>query len=67
MKEKIKNILNKALSVLKTAVFLLIMFMGIWAIYSMIWLGFGLPDANWAMWLLAALAFVSEYLVLRFF
>jgi hypothetical protein len=66
MKTKIKNILKKTLTILKTILFTVVMFVGFWTIYTMIWIIAGLTDANWALWMLAALAAASEYLFLRF-
>lgn len=66
MKTRIKNILNKTWNVIKNIIFIIVMFVGFWAIYTMIWVIAGLTDANWALWLLAGIAALSEYLFLRF-
>jgi hypothetical protein len=64
MKNKFKDILKKVLNVLKVVIFSVVMVMGFWVIYDMIWLGCGFTDDNWAMWLLACLSIVSARLFL---
>jgi hypothetical protein len=64
MKEKFKKILKKLLYAIKVIMFSVIMIMGFWVIYGMIWLGCGFTDADWAMWLLACLSIVSARLFL---
>ena len=64
MKNKFKEILKKVIYALKVIIFSVVMVMGFWIIYGMIWLGVGLPEANWCMWMLAALAMISARLFL---
>lgn len=64
MKNKFKEILKKVEAALKTASFLIVMIMGFWVIYGMIWIKVGLPTADWYMWILAALSMISTRLFL---
>ncbi len=53
MKEKIVNIIKLFLLVF-------IMIQGFFISYAFVWFAVGLPQENWALWLLYALAALSE-------
>ncbi len=46
---------------LKIIVLLLAMIMGFWIIYAFVWYAVGLPLTDWALWLLLAIAGLTEY------
>lgn len=52
-----ENIINA----LKIWVLLLAVIMGFWTIYAFVWYTVGLPLTNWAVWLLLAVAGLTEY------
>ena len=54
MKENIVNWL-------KVVVLVSAMTMGFWIIYAFVWDAVGLPLTNWALWLLLAVAGLTEY------
>ena len=64
MKTKLKEILKQVVKALKIIIFSVVMIMGFWLIYGMIWFALGLPEVNWGMWLLSILAMVSARLFL---
>jgi hypothetical protein len=64
MKNKFKEILKKIVYALKTMIFLVVMIMGFWVIYGMIWLKVGLPTPDWYIWILVVLSLVSTRLFL---
>lgn len=65
MKNKFKEILKKVVAAIKIIIFSVVMIMGFWLIYGMIWFALGLPEVNWGMWLLAVLSMISARLFLR--
>ena len=54
MKENVYNLLQ-------VLVFLVAMIMGFWLIFMYVWYAVGLPLTNWSMWLLLAIAGLTEY------
>jgi hypothetical protein len=64
MKNKFKEILKKIVYALKTMIFLVVMVMGFWIIYYMIWFKVGLPTHDWCIWIIAVLSLVSTRLFL---
>lgn len=60
-----KNWLEKIVEALKFISCVFVMTMGFWIIYTIAWFAIGLPETNWAMWLLFALAMLSEFLYVK--
>lgn len=61
MKKKWPEIKERIINTIKFMIFTTTGVMGFWLIYMIIWFAIGLPQTNWAIWLLLALAFGSEY------
>lgn len=64
MKEKITNVLqflkNNWSGLLKFLILTYTMTMGFNLTYLLIWVSVGLPQADWALWLIGTLAVASE-------
>ena len=56
---------DKIVNAIKFWLLTWMMFAGFWISYVFIWYALGLPIVNWALWILIALAFVSELLYLK--
>lgn len=63
MKKKLNwsELKERVTNALKFISLTVIMVMGFWLIYAIIWMGIRLPTTNWAIWILFMLALVSEY------
>lgn len=63
---KIKDFFNKykerIVNSIKFWLFTIMMSLGFWISYTFIWYSFGLPVANWSLWILYALATATECL-----
>lgn len=57
MKNKKENILN----FIKLFLLLVMMVNGFFFVYALIWFAVGLPQENWAIWVLYAIAGLTEY------
>lgn len=57
MKDKIEIILN----FIKVFLLFYIMVNGFYLVYAVIWFTVGLPQTNWAMWVIYAIACLTEY------
>ena len=64
MNNKFKEVLKKIVYALKVIIFSVVMVMGFWVIYGMIWLRIGLPTHDWYMWVLAVLSMITARLFL---
>ena len=62
MNNKFKEILKKIVFALKVMIFSVVMIMGFWVIYGIIWIKVGLPTTDWYMWMLAVLSMISARL-----
>ncbi len=49
------------IELLKFALLTILMTIGFWTVYGMLWLAFGLPETSWYLWALFGLAVLSEY------
>ena len=59
---KFKNIIVATAKFVLTSV---LMLMGLWSIYSIIWIRLGFPTTNVAMWLLFGHSVISEIIIFR--
>lgn len=62
-----QKILDKILNVCKFILFTVVMLMGFWTIYAILWKVLGFPLTNIAMWLLFGQAVISELLFFKWF
>lgn len=65
MKKKWSEIKEHISDIIKFIICTFTGVMGFWLIYMIIWFAVGLPQSNWAIWLLLALAFGSERLFIE--
>ena len=63
--KKWPEIKEDVINSLKAGSCAVILTMGFWVIYGVVWLLLGLPETNWALWMLLAFAVVSEYFYVR--
>jgi hypothetical protein len=52
---------EEIVNALKFMTMTIVMTIGFWVIYAMIWIVAELPEANWSMWALFGLALLSEF------
>lgn len=57
MNDKKENILNA----IKVFLLLFMMVQGFFLTYALVWFGVGLPQKNWALWILYAISGLTEY------
>jgi hypothetical protein len=60
MKQKWNDTKEQIVNALKFTILTTTMIMGFWVTYAIIWFAVGLPETNWAMWILFALSIASE-------
>lgn len=65
LKDKWPEIKETIINYIKFHMLAILMSIGFWFVYTLIWFGVGLPQTNWAMLVTCILALVSEYLYLR--
>lgn len=65
MKKKWHEFKERISDILKFIILTFVGSMGFWFIYMIIWFAVGLPQTNWAMWVLLALALGSEWLYVK--
>lgn len=61
---KIKKYINNAA---RFTIFTVVMLVGFWAVYLMLWNALGFPVNNTAMWLLFFQAIISETMFIKWF
>lgn len=65
MKKKWLEHKDKLINAAKFMILTAVMIMGFWVIYATVWFLIGLPETNWAMWILFALSMGSEWLYIK--
>ena len=64
MKNKWLGFLIEFLNVLRTLILTIVVLLGFWMLYCLIWFTLGLPQSEWSLLGMFAFAFLSEILFL---
>jgi hypothetical protein len=65
MKDKWLEIKETIINYIKFHMLAILMSIGFWFVYTLIWFGVGLPQTDWALLVTLVLAFISEYIYIR--
>jgi hypothetical protein len=65
MKKKWSEWKDRIVNAIKFTIFTVTGIVGFFFIYTMIWLGVRIPFADWSLWVLFALAMLSEWLFVK--